>query len=143
MANGRGPRAKVWGLGVMVIWTHLAWGSPGGAGTVLGFGGRALAHWQTALTVELVGVEKPACLLRGQGHFLAVLRGAFLLARFRSERLVFVFLIVAGCAGRHIWSGDAPLEFLQCFAQLLAFVAHTIHALLHFTEAVHEIGRAH
>ena len=54
--------------------------------------------------------------------------------------MVFVLVVVAGCAGRHIGSGDAPLEFLQGFTQLLVLVAHAVGALLHFAQAVHELG---
>ena len=79
-------------------------------------------------------------MFRGERYFLAFLCGAFLLARFGPERLFFVLVVVAGCAGRHVGSGDAPLKLLQGFTQLLVLVPHPVGALLQFMQAVHELG---
>src|ERR1035441_10862032 len=88
----------------MVNRGHLVGGSPCGAVVFLRFGGGALAHWQAAFAVEFVGIEKPAGLLRGQGHFLPLLGGAFLLTGLRPEWLVVIVLVIAGGARRHVGS---------------------------------------
>src|ERR1017187_9898783 len=126
----------------MVSWAHVVRGSPGGARTVLGFSLGTLTHRQAAFAVELVGVEKPARLFRGQGHFLAILRRSFLLPGLWPERLVFLLLVIASRARRHVGGGNAPFELFHGFAQLLALVGHAVEALLHFTQAVHELCNA-
>src|ERR1035437_9097946 len=118
----------------MVNRGHLVGGSPGGAGAFLRFGGGTLAHWQTAFAVELIGIEKPAGLLRGQGHFLPLLGGIFLLTGLRPERLVVILVVIAGSARRHVGSGNTSFEPLQGITQFLALVAHAAEALLHFAQ---------
>src|SRR5579862_4122239 len=90
--------------------------------------------------VEFIAVKQPIGLLWRQSHFLAFFAGAFFLALLLALRLIFVLVVVSSRARGHVWSRDPAFELAQFFLKIVAFVAHGGSHLLHFPNAVDQLG---
>ena len=116
--------------------------SPRGPGAVPGLARSGLAHRQAAFAVELVAIEEPARLLRGQGHFLAVLGRAFLLAGLGPSGCSSSSSSSPAAPGGMSGAGMRPLSFFIA-SPSCCFLSHMpLAALLQFPQAVHELGDA-